>query len=274
MDTMQKQQSLLSQLKDNFSNKKNTLEQYMVALLTLYSIASNIPETHLLNLYNQELYDQIIATAWMKDIQANQHTNKTMNALYGQIAELTSNKMSISHALQRMQQTWDDDISGVSKLSDLEQQAHKRQSERLLNDEDGWLETILGLLPSSDKGGEQELMLAYYAELVILNKRDKNITAMNVSNERLITLSEEELQALTQIMPLLATQIKQLKTNYAEYWARINMQIKPDAAVEILKRFEGEYGYYFPVPLPLDKSAITTAIEDWSNDLFNSIHCH
>jgi len=224
-------------------------------------------EKEIIRLYNSVLEEQLSAQQLLTNLMRPDETLDGIEKLNAQIAGFVGNRFDILKVYQNVKNKIAQKAGETG--SETARKAFEQQAARRLSDEDTFTEFLLGLLPSSHPGSLIELMKAYYRELIDLETKKKYVDELRAKIGQLIQLSQEELSAADELIPLIRKHISYLETRYVEQLAKIRTRLNPESANDILKEFESESGYRFSIPTPVAKEKRIEFIETGANQLFD-----
>jgi len=126
-------------------------------------------------------------------------------------------------------------------------------------------EYLLGFFASKRGQVLTDIQLEYFAEVIKLEKKLKNLSQQQKAFERLLSLSEKESPFMKEILPFLRNMLAALEQDIRRSEAYISMQLIPKRAEEIQKQWKKETGEVISIPTPFDeknkKAAVDGAIE-------------
>jgi small-conductance mechanosensitive channel/predicted nucleic acid-binding Zn-ribbon protein len=147
-----------------------------------------------------------------------------------------------------------------SERKNLTQEAIRRLAESQTR-----IEYLLTFFASERGKALTEILQEYFAEVIKLEKRLKNLSQQEKAFDRLLNLSQKESPIMAEILPLLREKLAALELDIRRSEAHIRMQLTPKKAAEIQKQWEKETGKILSIPTPFDeknkKAAIDEAIE-------------
>ncbi len=147
-----------------------------------------------------------------------------------------------------------------AELTSLQQSA-RRRAETTLDRE----EAMLSVVPSAAADGISDSIEVLYKELIELETKQANLVEQKQVTERIIDLGEAEKASINTLLPVLQTDVKRLENLEVAAWARIQAQLMPQKAAEILSAYETKTGEHLSPPptIPEDErvAAITQATE-------------
>ena len=149
--------------------------------------------------------------------------------------------------------------------SETERKNLTQEAIRRLAESQTRVEYLLALFASERGRALTEILLEYFAEVIKLEKKLKNLSQQEKAFDRLLSLSEKESPLAGEILPLLRERQTALDLDIRRSEADIRMQITPEKASEIQKQWKKETGKILSIPAPVDeknkKAVIDKAIE-------------
>lgn len=127
---------------------------------------------------------------------------------------------------------------------------------------------MLAFVPLAAADGVSETLKVFYQELIELEGKQANLAKQKQLAERIIELAEAEKASIGELMPLLKAQAK-LEANAEEAtWVRIQAQLMPQKAGELLSAYEAKTGEHIALPPPIPEDERVAAIEQETEVLF------
>ncbi len=168
-------------------------------------------------------------------------------------------RLKDEEVLQGQYQRSRQDLS-EAELASLQQTA-KRRAETALSREEAWL----SLVPSAAANEITDSLVILYKEMIELETKQANLVEQTQVTERVIELGEAEKASIDTLMPLLHQEVEYLTNLEEAAWVRIQAQLMPQQAAEILSAYEAKTGEHLPPPPPIPEqervAAITKAAE-------------
>jgi small-conductance mechanosensitive channel len=186
------------------------------------------------------------------DADALKTVTKDLLTLVGRRLDLLADLKKLTHDYQR-----DKKDRPSSELKRLDQLAADRQ----LSDATT-ADRLLGIDGSQSSRALEELLGAYYRELVEIEEKDDNLKKQKDSIDQLIELTRKGSAAVTDVLPLLEKQVVRLQAAREEELVLARARLKPDQAEEFLKAYQTRSGRLLPKPVPVgDKEKAETVAE-------------
>ncbi len=164
--------------------------------------------------------------------------------------------------LQRDYQRSRKDLSEVEQTSLA--QAATRRAEATGSREEAALEFV----PSAAADGVTDTLKVFYQELIELEGKQANLQKQIQVTERIIELAEAEKASIGELLPLLQEQAKLEESAEAAAWVRIQAQLMPQKADELLSAYEDKTGEHIALPPPIPEDEQVAAIEQATELLF------
>jgi small-conductance mechanosensitive channel len=131
-------------------------------------------------------------------------------------------------------------------------------------------EYLLGFFASERGRALTEILLEYFAEVIRLEKKLKNLSQQGKAVDRLLNLSEKESPLMKEILPLLREKLAALELDIRRSEAHISMQLTPKKAAEIQKQWKKETGKLLSIPTPFDEKNKQAAVDEAIESLFEN----
>ena len=147
----------------------------------------------------------------------------------------------------------------------LTQEAIRRLAERQTRSE-----YLLAFFASERGKALTEILLEYFAEVIKLEKKLKNLSQQGKAFDHLLYLSEKESPHMEEVLPLLREKLAALELEIRRSEAHINMQLIPKKAAEIQKLWEKETGKILPISTPFDEKNKKAGVDGAIESLFEN----
>ncbi len=142
------------------------------------------------------------------------------------------------------------------------EQAARRRAETAQSRE----EALLSIVPSAAAEGITASLEFLYKEMIELETKQANLQEQKRVTERIIELGEAEKASIDELLPILRNEVTHLANVEAAAWVRIQAQLMPQQADELLDTYEAKTGEHLPPPPPIPEdqrvAAITQATEN------------
>ena len=112
--------------------------------------------------------------------------------------------------------------------------------------------------------------MAYFAEVIKLEKKLKNLSQQEKAFDRLLYLSEKESPFIGELLPLYREKLAALELEIRRSEAHIRMQLAPKKAAEIQKQWKKETGRTLSIPTPFDEKNKKAAVDGAIESLFEN----
>jgi len=149
--------------------------------------------------------------------------------------------------------------------SETEKKNLTQEAIRRLADSRTQIEYLLSFFASERGKALTEIQLEYFAEVIKLEKKLKNLSLQQKAFDRLLSLSEKESPLMKEILPLLEEKLAAQELDIRRSEAHISMQLAPQRAEEVQKQWKKDTGKTLSIPTPFDeenkKAAVDAAIE-------------
>ena len=152
-----------------------------------------------------------------------------------------------------------------SERKNLTQEAIRRLAEGQTRSE-----YLLSFFASERGKALTEILLEYFAEVINLEKKLKNLSRQGKAFDRLLYLSEKESPLVEEILPLLREELAALELEIRRSEAHINMQLIPKKAVEIQKQWKKETGEILSISTPFDEKNKKAGVDGAIESLFEN----
>ena len=130
------------------------------------------------------------------------------------------------------------------------------------------IEYLLTFFASERGKALTEILLAYFAEVIRLEKKLENLSQQGQAFDRLLSLSEKESPLVGEILPLYRKKLAALELDIRRSEARIRIQLTPEKAAEIQKQWKKDTGKILSIPTPFDETNKKAAIDEAIESLF------
>jgi small-conductance mechanosensitive channel len=150
-----------------------------------------------------------------------------------------------------------------SELKRLDQLAADRQSSDAT-----MTDRLLRIDGSQSSRALEELLGAYYRELIEIEEKDDNLRKQMVSIEQLLELTRKESMAVTDALPLWEKEVARLHTAREEELVLARARLKPAQADELLKAYQTKSGRLLPRPVPVADKEKAEAVAEMAGVLF------
>ncbi len=150
-----------------------------------------------------------------------------------------------------------------SEIKRLDQVAADRQSA-----DGSAMDVLLGIGSSRTAKSLDELLEAYYQELIEIEDRDGNLKSQKEKVERLLDLTRRESAAVTKALPLLAKQGGRLLAIQEEETVLTHARLRPEQADELLKAYQTKTGRLLPRPVPVGEKEKAEKVAEMAEELF------
>ncbi len=111
-------------------------------------------------------------------------------------------------------------------------------------------ERLLGIDPSHKAKNLEELLEAYYQELIEIEEKDENLKKQRDKVDQLIEFTRSESEAVARALPLLDKHAARLQAAQEEDLVLARARLNPDRADELLQAFHAKTGRLLPKPVP------------------------
>jgi len=186
--------------------------------------------------------------------QLPEHLNDLLGILYSKIRVLQDQDKHLA-SFKVTYADWSE-----TEKKNLTQEAIRRLAESRTQ-----IEYLLSFFASERGKALTEIQLEYFAEVIKLEKKLKNLSMQQKAFERLQSLSEKESPLMEEILPLIREKLAALELEIRRSEAHIRMRLAPKKAAEIQKQWKKETGKTLSIPTPFDeknkKAAVDKAIE-------------
>ena len=193
-----------------------------------------------------------------KRVQAQNQFPKHFNELFG----VLDSKIRV---LQDQNKYLASFAVAYADWSETEKKNLTQEAIRRLTESQTQLEYLLSFFASERGKALTEIQLEYFAEVIKLEKKLKNLSQQQQAFDRLLSLSEKESPLMEEILPLLHEKLAALELEIRRSEAHISMQLDPQKAAEIQQQWKKETGKTLSIPTPFDeknkKDALDAAIE-------------
>lgn len=164
------------------------------------------------------------------------------------IQENAGRRLGILQDLQKLNASFQ---RGPESLSATEAKSLEQQAIRRMEKESSSLELLVSFVPSERSKSMTDLLLAYYRDMMELERKRNIMADQTQAVEGLIRLSEQEKTFDGAVLTILSEQIKQLKLEEEELWVKIKAQLMPEKSLELLENFEMKTGRAISPPPPI-----------------------
>ncbi len=129
-------------------------------------------------------------------------------------------------------------------------------------------EAALEFVPSAAADAVTDTLKVYYQELIELETKQDNLQSQTQVTERIIELAETEKASIDRLLPMLQEQVKREKRAEQASWVRIQAQLMPQKASELLNEYEAKVGEHIAPPPPILEGKRVAAIAQSTELLF------
>lgn len=201
----------------------------------------------------------------IEDLGRKDQNLENARKLFADILGLVGKRLDILRDQKKLEQTFE---RKLSDLSETERKAIEQAAIRRSETEDTLKEFFFSFVPSDRAKSLTQLLHAYYLELTEQERKAENLNQRKEMNERLIKFAEEEKAAISELIPLLQNQMKELELRKEDKSARIRARLVPQKAEDILRTYETKTGIRLSVPEPILEEKRAESIEEATETLF------
>lgn len=164
--------------------------------------------------------------------------------------------------LAELQQLEAQRVQAQDTLEESERQRLEQQAENRLRAGSGWLESVLGFLPSERAEELTTLLRSKYHELVSAEAKQALLATEREKVAYLIQLVQDDQQAIKTFLPLLREQLQALEHEQERAWTRLRAQFNPDDAETLLADFAARTGEQLELAPPILEADRAAFVED------------
>ena len=217
-------------------------------------------ETELAELLgNQTLTQQRIDVLSQPD-----ETLPKRQALLTQILDSIGTRLDVRTDLAELEAAFTQSRDGLSEVA---RQSLEQDAQRRLNESGGGFG--LAFAPSERADNLTSILQAYYADLIELEAQQANLQQQAERTERLVQLADGEKTTVAELLPFLQQQADQLEAGREEEDVKIQAQLQPEEAEQLLAKFEAKTGRRLPTPPPVAEEDKAEAIAQAATVLFD-----
>ncbi|MBK1649226.1 mechanosensitive ion channel domain-containing protein [Rhabdochromatium marinum] len=195
----------------------------------------------------------------MAHLQTEDPTQAPRQALVERLQSLVGQRLDLLADLQRLETQR---LQQPDALSKNESQRLTQQAERRMRAGSGWLEALLGFLPSDRASELTELLRNHYQALVAAEARQELLTTEKDKLAQLIQRVQDTQQDISEFLPLLEERQHSLEDQQELAWMRLRLQFAPDEAETLLADFTARTGQTLDMPPPVLEADRVAFVED------------
>jgi small-conductance mechanosensitive channel len=195
---------------------------------------------------------------------------QTRNKLPQQLNDLLGVVGSKIRVLQDRDKLLESFTVAYADLSETEKKNLTQEAIRRLAESQTRSEYLLAFFASERGKALTEILREYFAEVIKLEKKLKNLSQQGKAYDRLLYLSEKESPHIEKILPLLREKLAALELEIRRSEAHINMQLTPKNAAEIQNQWEKETGKILSIATPFDEKSKKAGVDAAIDRLFEN----
>jgi small-conductance mechanosensitive channel len=161
-------------------------------------------------------------------------------------------------------------VVAYADWSETEKKNLTQEAIRRLAESQTRTEYLLAFFASERGKALTEILLEYFAEVIKLEKKLKNLSQQAKALDRLLNLSEKESPLIEEILPLMREKLVALELEIRRSEAQLNMQLTPQKAAEIQKQWKKETGKALSIATPFDEKNKKAAVDGAIESLFEN----
>jgi len=154
--------------------------------------------------------------------------------------------------------------------SETERKNLTQEAIRRLTENQTRLEYLLAFFASERGKALTEILREYFAEVIKLETKLRNLSQQAKAFDRLLNLSEKESPIMKEIQPLMREKLAALELDIRRSEAYIRMQLTPKKAAEIQEQWKKETGKTLSIPTPFDEKNKKAAVDGAIESLFEN----
>ncbi|KOR30153.1 hypothetical protein TI05_14405, partial [Achromatium sp. WMS3] len=188
-------------------------------------------------------------------------TTKQLNNLLG----LVNSRLRILEDRNKLRTKY---TRPFEKWSDTEKKNLKHSSIRRLEENNSWLEHLLGLFASERGDALTDIIRDYYAAVIQLERKLDNLKQQKKTVDRVSQLAENENAIVEELLKAMQDWTTTIKQEKSLQETRLRMQLLPDKAAEIQRNWEQETGRSIAIPVPFESTKRQQLLDSAINALF------